>query len=136
MDGPGEFHKNHWEWCSDEERLIYFLAVGSPNEKHALEPATYYHTKRIVKQHGEMPPYVVSWNGSLFTYFFSHCWIDYRHLATDDPAAFGESGPAVDWFENSRRAMLTQRQRCIEVSSKFPTLGENRWGAGAMCISQ
>jgi len=49
-------------------------------------------------------------------------------VGTDDPAAFGESGAAVDWFENSRRAMLTQRQRCIEVSSKFPTLGENRWG--------
>ncbi len=128
VDGPGDFHKNHWEWCSDEERLTYFLAVGSPNDKHALEPATYYHTKRIVKRHGEMPPYVVSWNGSLFTYFFSHCWIDYRHLGADDPTAFGESSTAVDWFENSRRAALTQRQRCIEVSSQFPTLSENRWG--------
>ena len=36
VDGPGEIHPNHWEWCSDEERLIYFLAVGSPDEKHAL----------------------------------------------------------------------------------------------------
>ena len=128
VDGPGEIHPNYWEWCSDEERLVYFLAVGSPVESHALKPATYYHTKRIVKQHGDMPPYVVSWNGSLFTYFFAHCWIDYRHLAADDPAAFGEAGPAVDWFENSRRAVLTQRQRCIEEASQFPTLGENRWG--------
>ncbi len=126
--GPGEFRPNHWEWCSDEERLIYFLAVGSPDEKHALEPASYYRLKRVVKRHAEMPPYVVSWNGSLFTYFFAHCWIDYRHVAEDNPEAFGADGPAVDWFENSRRAVQTQRARCIEQSGRFPTLGENRWG--------
>jgi hypothetical protein len=126
--GPGQIHPNHWEWCSDEERLIYFLAVGSPDEKHALEPVTYYRLKRVVKHFEDMPPYVVSWNGSLFTYFFAHCWIDYRHLSADEPSAFGEKGPPVDWFENSRRAALTQRRRCIDESSRFPTLGENRWG--------
>jgi hypothetical protein len=128
VEGSGELHPNQWEWCSDEERLIYFLAVGSPDAKHALEPASYYRLKRVVKQHENMPPYVVSWNGSLFTYFFAHCWIDYRHLSADDPSAFGAKGPAVDWFENSRRATLTQRARCIEASKKFPTLAENRWG--------
>jgi hypothetical protein len=128
VDGPGEIVPNLWQWCSDEERLIYFLAVGSPNQKHALDPASYYRLKRVVKQHLEMPPYVVSWNGSLFTYFFAHCWIDYRHLMSDDPSLFGEHGPAVDWFENSRRAVLTHRQRCIEASDRFPTLGKDRWG--------
>jgi hypothetical protein len=128
VDGPGEIHPNFWQWCSDEERLIYFLAVGSADEKHALQPATYYRLKRVVKRHADMPPYVVSWNGSLFTYFFAHCWIDYRHLAADNPTAFGAEGPAVDWFENSRRAALTQLRRCIEMSQTFPTLGENRWG--------
>jgi hypothetical protein len=128
VDGPGEIRPNYWQWASDEERLIYFLAAGSPNEKHAIEPAAYYRLKRVVKRHENLPPYVVSWNGSLFTYFFAHCWIDYRHLAADDPAAFGGEGPAVDWFENSRRAVLTHRQRCMEAGDEFPTLGENRWG--------
>ena len=128
VDGPGETHPNLWEWCSDEERLIYFLAVGSPLEKHALQPAAYYKLQRIVKHHADLPPFVVSWNGSLFTYFFSHCWIDYRHLAADDPNAFAAEGPAVDWFENSRRAVQTHRTRCIEASRHLPTLGENRWG--------
>ena len=125
--GPGTIPDAHWQWSSDEERLVDFLAVGAPHE-HAIEPAVYYRLRRIVKQHDDLPPYVVSWNGSLFTYFFSHCWIDYRHLAADNPAKFGEDGPAVDWFENSRRATLTHRARCIEVSDKFPTLGKNRWG--------
>jgi hypothetical protein len=128
VNGPGEVHPNHWEWCSDEERLIYFLAVGSAQEKRSLEPASYYRLKRIVKQHADMPPYVVSWNGSLFTYFFAHCWIDYRHLSADNPQAFAVNGPAVDWFENSRRAVQTHRARCIEASRQFPTLSENRWG--------
>jgi hypothetical protein len=75
-----------------------------------------------------MLPYVVSWNGSLFTYFFSHCWIDYWHLAADSPRQFGIAAPQVDWFENSRRAVLTHRARCVETSVQFPTLSANRWG--------
>jgi hypothetical protein len=128
VDGRGEIAPHHWQWASDEERLIYFLAAGSPKREFALEPAAYYRLKRVVKQHNEMRPYVVSWNGSLFTYFFAHCWIEYRHLSKDDPTAFGSEGPSVDWFENSRRATLTHRQRCIEASQEYPTLGLNRWG--------
>jgi hypothetical protein len=128
VNGPGEIRPHHWQWSSDEERLIYFLAAGAPNETHAVEPAAYYRLKRPVEQHGELPPYVVSWNGSLFTYFFSHCWINYRHLAADEPGEFDVEAPGVDWFENSRRATLTHRVRCIEASRTFPTLAENRWG--------
>lgn len=126
--GPGGIHPGRWEWCSDEERIIYFLAVGAPDKDHAVDPAAYYRLKRVVKRHKYLPPYVVSWNGSLFTYFFSHCWIDYRHLAADDPAAFGQPGPAVDWFENSRRAVQTHRQRCQEAAKEYPNFSENRWG--------
>lgn len=128
VNGPGNFSEHHWEWCSDEERLIYFLAAGAPDDSKAIDPAAYYRLKRVVKRHEDLPPYVVSWNGSLFTYFFSHCWIDYRNSAADNPSAFGVENPPVDWFENSRRAVLTHRARCIEAASQYPTLGENRWG--------
>ncbi len=125
--GPGQLISATWRFASDEERLVNFLAVGAPGE-HAVAPEVYYQLQRIVKQHGAGLPFVVSWNGSLFTYFFSHCWINYRQLAADDPAKFGKPGPAVDWFENSRRAVLTHRARCIEASDEFPNLSENRWG--------
>jgi hypothetical protein len=125
--GPGKIHPAYWQWCSDEERLVDFLAVGAPKE-HAVDPAIYYQLKRVVKTEGDEPPYVVSWNGSMFTYFFAHCWIGYRHLAADDPSKFGVDAPAVDWFENSRRATLAHRANCIEASDEFPSLGENRWG--------
>jgi hypothetical protein len=127
VNGPGKLINAFWKFASDEERLVAFLAVGAP-EGHAVGPAVYYRLERMVKQHGDLPPYVVSWNGSMFTYFFSHVWIGYRHLADDDPTQFGEAGVRVDWFENSRRATLTHRQRCIEESGQFHNLSENRWG--------
>ena len=129
--GPGKFLNWHWWNASDEERLIYVLAAESPNPDHVVDPAVYYRLQRPVKRHQEKLPYVVSWPGALFTYIFSHCWIDYRSLKADDPGRFGIDAPRVDWFENSRRAVLTHRQRCIEQSSRFKTLGPDRWGLSA-----
>ncbi len=135
MSGPGRFIDAKWDLASDEERLIYFLAVGSPDPNQALPPQLYYRLKRPLKQHGDQPAYVVSWPGSLFTYFFSHCWIDYRPFAADDPAKFGVDAPRVDWFENSRRAVVTHRQRCLDQASRFKTLGPDRWGLSA-CVGR
>lgn len=131
MAGPGKFLEAHWSDAADEERLIHFLAAGMPNPDHALDPQAYYRLERPLKRHNDMPPYVVSWPGALFTYFFSHCWIDYRSLDADDPARFGVDAPRVDWFENSRRAVLTHRQRCIEQAGRFKTFAPDRWGQSA-----
>ncbi len=131
LAGTGKFLDWRWHDASDEERLIYFLAVGSPNPEHAVTPGLYYRLERTVKRHRDMAPYVVSWPGALFTYFFSHCWIDYRSLGADDPRRFGIDAPRVDWFENSRRAVLTHRQRCIEQAARFKTLAPDRWGLSA-----
>ncbi len=126
--GTGHFYPSSWRFASDEERLVYFAAVGCPTAEFAADPRDYYRLERIIERHDNGPPFVVSPTGGLFTYFFSHCWIDYRGLTADDPGQFGLTVPRVDWFENSRRATLTQRQRCIEESKRFPTLAANRWG--------
>lgn len=131
IDGPGDFLDWHWWNASDEERLVYFLAAAAPRAEHAVEPALYYRLKRSIEAHDKLPPFVVSWPGTLFTYFFSHCWIDYRTLGLDDPARFGVDAPRVDWVENSRRAVLTHRQRCIDLSTRFKTLAPDRWGLSA-----
>ena len=128
LSGPGDFLSFDWHFASDEELLVYFMACGSPREEFAGDPRDYYRLERHVKRHGTMEPFVASWNGLMFTYFFAHCWIDYRSLAADDPSAFGVENPRVDWFENSRRATLTHRQRCNEAAGQFATLGEDRWG--------
>jgi hypothetical protein len=126
--GPGDFIPFEWKWSSAEEQLVYLMAVGSPVERHSIEPDVYYKLERPIRRHRSLPPFVVSWNGALFTYFFSHCYIDFRSLAADDPGRFQVNAPRVDWFENARRAVLTHRQRCLEMSTEFGTLAANRWG--------
>lgn len=131
MDGPGHFHQGRWTISSAEEHLIYWLAVGSPVEEHAVPPEMYFKLRREIGRHADMPPFVMSWSGTLFHYFFDHCWIDYRSLGADDPHAFGVDLPRVDWFENSRRAVLTHRRRCVEAREQFRTFSENIWGLSA-----
>ncbi|GJM26481.1 MAG: hypothetical protein DHS20C16_28960 [Phycisphaerae bacterium] len=131
MKGSGQYHKSLWNLSSAEEHLVYWLAVGSPVEAHAVDPKVYYQLKRKTGRHESMRPYVVSWSGTLFHYFFDHCWIDYRSFEADKPGDFGVKAPRVDWFENSRRAVLTHRQRCIEASKQFKTFGPDVWGQSA-----
>jgi hypothetical protein len=125
---PAGFIEATWDVASDEERLLYFLAAGSPKEEFAVKPETYYRLKRELSNFPGAEPFVMSVNGSLFTYFFSHCWIDYGRFAADEPSQFGVSSAAVDWFENSRRAVLLHRRRCVEASGRFKTLAGDRWG--------
>lgn len=131
LNAPGAFRPWSWYKASDEELLVNFLAIGSPNAQHAVAPDMYYRLHRTIKQHKKMLPFVVSWAGPAFNYTFAHCWIDFGKFGTDDPQAFGSGETAVDWFENSRRAMLTHRQRCLEASDRFKTFGPNRWGMSA-----
>jgi len=128
LSGPGSFRPYDWHNASDEERILYFLAIGAPTPEFAVEPEDYYRLDRVVKRHADMPPFATSWNASAFTFFFSHMWIDYRRFEADRPGDFGVAAPRIDWVENSRRAMLTQRRRCIEARDRFATLSENRWG--------
>lgn len=128
VQGAGSFRPWVWHANSDEERLVYFLAVGAPDEDSAIDPAYYYRLSRRVIAYGDRQPFCVSWTGSLFTYFFSHCWIDYGQYAADDPQQFGIDKPRVDWLENSRRATLTHIYRCRELAQQFGTFSQNRWG--------
>ncbi|MBL8878612.1 MAG: hypothetical protein JNG88_05780 [Phycisphaerales bacterium] len=133
LDGPGDFMKHHWWVASDEERIVYFLAVGTPNADHAVPPALYYKLKRQLASDapGALGPFAMSWNGSLFTYLFSHCWIDYASLGKDDPARLGSDAPPINWFESSRAAVLAHRARCIALTECESSLGDNAWGLSA-----
>ncbi|MGL4511862.1 MAG: glucoamylase family protein [Lacipirellulaceae bacterium] len=126
--GAGELIDAKWFRCSDEERLVYFLGAGAPNDAFALPPIDYYRLMRKVDRFDDLPEHVTSYNGSLFTYFFSHCWIDYRSLGADNPSDFGIEGPRVDWFENTRRAALSQRARSQSVAGEFAAFRAPHWG--------
>lgn len=125
--GEGEFRPWTWSRASAEEQLVYFLAVGSPSAKHQVDPSHYYRLERKVGVDDGVS-FVMSWNGALFTYFFSHCWIDYGRYTADQPQLFGQQAPRVDWFENSRRATLSHYRQCRKKSGQFMSLQGDRWG--------
>jgi hypothetical protein len=133
-EGDGELLPWVWDAAGDEQRLIYFLAAAAESPR-GIDPRLYYRMKREVRSHEGMPPFVLTWGGSLFTYFFSHCWIDYAAFGADDPRRLGVEAIRVDWFENSRRAVLTHRARCIAERQRFKTFTEAIWGTSA-CVGR
>ena len=67
---------------------------------------------------------VFTYCGTLFTYQYSHAWIDFRGLKDEN---------GIDWFDNSIKATLANREYCIRNSNKFRTFNENSWGLTA-CV--
>ena len=65
----------------------------------------------------------------LFGHQYSHCWIDFRHIAD---AYMNEQN--ITYFENSRRATLAQRLYCIANPLHHSGYGSNVWGLTASDI--
>lgn len=138
--GEGALLPYGWIDSGDEHRLVTFLGVCAPNPEHRLDPALYYRLRRQQGQYGGPggtgPMVYFPWSGALFTNFFAHCWINYAAAGVDDPARFGvERRPAVDWWENSRRAVILHRLKAVENPLKLPTLGVNAWGLTASDVA-
>lgn len=62
----------------------------------------------------------------LFGHQYSHCWIDFRHVA--DPYMNARN---TTYFENSRRVTLAQRLYCIANPLRHAGYGSNVWGITA-----
>jgi len=107
----------------NEAMLLYVLALGSPTHPvdASVWPAftsTYEWTSFYGHAHVNFAP--------LFGHQYSHVWIDFRDI--QDPY-MREKG--IDYFENSRRATLAQRQYAIDNPRDFVGYGENIWGLTA-----
>ena len=103
-----------------EQLMLYVLGVASPT--FPVEKTIYQDFKKPVANYGEIKNIVHTYCGKLFTYQYSHAWIDFRNRQDKD---------GIDWFENSVKATLANRKYCIEKSNKFKTFGENSWGLTA-----
>lgn len=120
---PGRgFLPYHWLGY-DEALILYVLALGSPT--HPVGPETYaawlsgYRWKRL---YGHEFIYA----GPLFIHQFSHLWIDFRGIRD---AIMRERD--LDYFENSRRATLVQREYAIRNPRGFEGYDQNNWGLTA-----
>ena len=111
--------KGFWEkWDMYAEQLmLYILGAGSPTYK--INKDMYYEFERKKADYKNIKNIIYTYGGTLFTYQYSHAWIDFRNLIDKD---------GVNWFENSIKAIKANRQYCIDNKEKFKTFSENSWG--------
>jgi hypothetical protein len=112
------FIKARWDDYS-EHPILYLLAIGSPT--HPITPAAWYAWKR---NWNEYAGYRYLGKTPLFTYQYSHAWIDFRGRRE-------VKGEHIDYFENSVKATLAHRQFCIDLAKEFPGYGPQVWGISA-----
>ncbi len=120
---PGSgFLSADWNGYS-EAMILYILALGSPT--HPLGPEAWeawsatnqWRTYRG-QTHVNFSP--------LFGHQYSHVWIDFRGIRD----AYMR-GKGIDWFENSRRATISQQQYAIANPRGFRDYGASIWGLTA-----
>lgn len=106
-----------------EQLMLYVLGVSSPT--YPIDKSMYYEFKRKKADYKQEKDIIYTYCGTLFTYQFSHAWIDFRNRKDKDE---------IDWFTNSIKATKANRQYCIDNQKKFKTYNENSWGLTA-CLS-
>jgi hypothetical protein len=116
------FLRYHWRGYS-EGLLMMALALGSAT--HPVPRSTWdewltgYRWRRIYgHEHFAAGP--------LFIHQYSHMWVDFRGI---QDAKMRERG--IDYFENSRRATLVQREYAIRNPKHFKDYCQNCWGLTA-----
>ncbi|MFH1258213.1 MAG: glucoamylase family protein [Elusimicrobiota bacterium] len=107
-------------WNSyNEGILLYFLAIGSPT--HPIDSDVWKFIGRPVGSYGEYNFVYVGQN-SLFAHQYPYLWLNLKNR---------KDGKGYDYFDNSRKATLANRQYCIDNQASFSTYGTNSWGITA-----
>jgi hypothetical protein len=114
----------HYGWEGYNEAIVlYVLALGSPT--HPLEGDS-YHAWTATYQWENLYGYDFLYGGPLFVHQFSHAWIDFRGIKD----RFMREKRS-DYFENSRRATLIQREYAQRNPNEFAGYDEHCWGLTA-----
>jgi hypothetical protein len=116
---PENGFAGHWDFYA-EQLILYILAAGS--NTYPIDASTYYTFTRHYASYGDGNPFIHSWFGSIFTYQFSHAWIDFRDYTDRE---------GVNWFNNSVDASLAQFRFATDVDDEYLTIGPEAWGLSA-----
>lgn len=111
-------------WTGYNEALfLYALACGSPT--HPI-PARGYDAWTATYRWKKIYGHEYLFGGPLFIHQLSHAYLDLRGIRD---AYMREKG--IDYFENSRRATLVQREYAIRNPRGFAGYDGNTWGITA-----
>jgi hypothetical protein len=130
----------YWDSYS-EAMILYALAIGSGT--HPIPAECWSEWKRPVDSYKDYK-LIYCTTGSIFTYQYSHAWIDFREL-TDRSGLLSQAGAetvdrysyspglsvGINYYDNSVSAVKANRQFCIDNSDAYKTYGENSWGLSA-----
>ena len=107
----------------NETTLMLLLAMGSPT--HPADPATWSRYTQGYRW-GRFGGQDYLGFAPLFGHQSSHIFVDYRGIRDEFMRAHG-----IDYFENSRRATLAQREYAIENPAGWTGYGAFEWGLSA-----
>lgn len=114
----------HYGWEGYSEAIaLYVLALGSPT--HPIDPDC-YEAWTSTYQWENLYGHDCLYAGPLFIHHFSHAWIDLRGIR--DPFMREKDS---DYFENSARAVLVQREYARRNPFRFTGYGPDTWGLSA-----
>lgn len=113
-----------YDWRGyNEAMLVYLLALGSPS--HPVDPAA-WEAWTSGYRWGEFEGQEYLGFSPLFGHQYTHVWIDFRGI---QDAFMRERG--LDYFENSRRAVLAQREYAVRNPGRWRGYGAELWGLTA-----
>lgn len=116
------FIKYRWTGYS-EALILYVLGLASPAFPLPAESyGAWTRTYKWKKLYGQELLYA----GPLFIHHLSHMWIDFRGIQDDYMRR-----KALDYFENSRRAVYVQQAYAVRNPKKFAGYDEFSWGITA-----
>lgn len=116
---PEDNFAGHWDYYA-EQLMMYVLGAGSPT--YPIGKEVYDSFTRNYDSYGDGEKFIHSWFGSIFTYQFSHGWIDFRDK-TDDKG--------INWFDNSVNASLANYNFCKDLKDKYKSFEKGGWGLTA-----
>ena len=114
------FLRYRWNKGYSEAHIVYILALGSPT--FPIPPVGYgkwTSTFEWKNLYGMEYFYA----GPLFIHQMSQIWLDFKGIHDER-----NKKENIDYFENSYRATMIQKQYAIENPLGFAHYGENNWG--------
>ena len=112
--------QGHWDRYA-EQLILYVLGAANQNPTHTMDKEIYY---KFIRDQGSYKDYhfICSWHGSLFTYQYSHAYIDFRNIYDRD---------SINWFDNSVKASLASYQYALDSEGQFKSFHRLSWGLTA-----
>ena len=113
-----------WDWKGyNEAMIVYVLALGSPT--HPVPP-TAWNVWSADYKWGTFYGETQLGFAPLFGHQYSHVWLDFKGIQDGPMRSHGS-----DYFENSRRATISQRAYAIDNPGGWADYGRDIWGLTA-----